>query len=376
MIGMNVSAAEKRLAMNRVIGLCVLLAMLAGAPATIAQDTPPHALHDFIATHRDDLAIVCYDPASPELGVYHNAEARFPLASLLKIAILAAHAQRVAAGAAALDDTFPVSAVDVYYLPGTDSGAYERFVEEIVAGRDELTLDELFGGMIVYSSSAIADFLLSRLDRHSLLNLYRQLDITHTDTPTSQLGLYLAMSNHETGQANPAALTRAMFWKESTRLAQKYVTDQAWREAERDYRARPNRGLPDHAVQEAFLERFGAQGTAAELTRLIAAAYSGDVLDPAAQDIMRRYLDWPLSGASPLDAHFVHFGMKNGAWPGVLSATYYTVDHGGQATALTVLLRHIPSPQWIEWLATFGQLQFELEAIRSRCGVLEQVLAD
>lgn len=59
----------------------------------------------------------------------------------------------------------------------------------------------------------------------------------------------------------------------------------------------------------------------------------------------------------------------------MLAATYYTIDHAGQATALTVLLRHIPPEQWLGWLATFGPLQFELDAIRTRCGVVQESLA-
>ncbi|SRR5690554_1083572 len=361
--------------MNRLLVICVLLAMLvASAPPLSAQDDPPRGPLDYIALHRDDLAVVCFDPLTPELGVYHNADERFPLASALKIAILAAYAEQIAAGDAALDDTYPADAIDAYYLPSSDSGAHAAFLEEIAAGSADLTLDDLLGGMIVYSSDAIADFLLAHLERRTLPALYRRLGITSTDTPISALGLYLVMSNHETGIASPDALTPATFWKDHAAFSQKYVTDPAWREEERAFRAQPLSGLPDYATHAAFLARFGSQGTAAELNALIRAAYSGDALDPAAQEIMQRYLDWPLAGRTPLDAHFAHFGMKNGAWPGVLTATYYTIDHEGQAIALTVLMRQVPPEQWMEWLTTLGELKFELEAIKTRCGVLEQSL--
>lgn len=362
--------------MNRFLGICVLLAVLfPGVPALIAQDATPEAPPEYIAHHRDDLAVVCFDPAAPEQGVYHNADERFPLAKTLKIAILAAYAERIAAGTCALDDTFPAAAIDAYFLPGSDTGAYTRFTEEIAAGRDTLTLDELLGGMIVYRADAIADFLLSRLDAQAIVELYRRLGITHTDTPLSTLGLYLVMSNHTTGAADLATLSEAAFWKDHARLAQKYLTDPVWRDEERAFRARPDGGAPDYAIQEAFLARFGAQGTAADLTALIQAAYRGEALAPGAPEVMRRYLDWPLSGETPLDAHFVHFGAKNGAWPGALAATYYTVDHTGRATALTVLLRHIPPQQWLEWLVTLGPLPIEMDAIRTGCGSLAESLA-
>ncbi|MEL7672439.1 MAG: serine hydrolase [Chloroflexota bacterium] len=362
--------------MNRILGICILLAILVGgARPLIAQDSAPCAPTQYITQHLDDLAVVCFDPATPETGVYHNADERFPLAATLKIVILAAYAERIDAGEAALDDTFPADALDAYFLPGSDTGAHALFAEEIIAGRRELTLDDLLGGLIVYSSDAVADFLLSRLDNRAIVSLYRRLGLAHTDAPFGMLGLYLVMSNHETGIADPEHLSKAAFWKEHAWLAEKYLTDAAWREAERAYRARPDSGLPDYAVQAAFLSRFGAHGTAAELTALIQAAYSGETLAPGAQEIMRRYLDWPLAGVTPLDAQFAHFGAKSGAWPGVLAATYYTIDHAGQATALTVLLRHIPPEQWLGWLATFGPLQFELDAIRTRCGVVQESLA-
>lgn len=362
--------------MKRLLSICVLLAFLiGGAPSLLAQDNPPRAPFDYIASHQDDLAVVCYNPIAPEAGVYHNADERFPLASALKITILAAYAETIAAGDVALEDTFPLDAIDAYYLPNTDSGGHASFVAEIAAKRADLTLDELLGGMIVYSSDAIADFLLARLNGDTLPALYRRLDITSTDTPFSMLGLYLVMSNHETGTTDPAALSPAEFWKAHASLAERYVTDASWRAAEREYRAKPDGGLPDYAIQAAFLDRFGTQGTAAELSALLEAAYSGDAFDPAAQEIMRRYLDWPLAGQTPLDKRFAHFGMKNGAWPGILTATYYTIDHSGQAVALTVLLRHVPPDNWIEWLTTLGGLQFELEAIKTQCGVLQQSLA-
>lgn len=361
--------------MTRFLGICVLLAMLiASAPPLTAQDNPPRAPLDYIGAHRDDLAVVCFDPLTPELGIYHNADERFPLASALKIAILAAYAERIAAGEVTLDDTYRAEAIDAYYLPSSDSGAHARFLEEIAAGRAELTLDDLLGGMIVYGSDAIADYLLAHLDRRTLPALYRRLGITATDTPFSMLGLYLVMSNHEKGSADPATLTPAAFWKEHATLAENYVTNAAWRDEERAYRAQPHGGLPDYAKQAAFLAQFGAQGTASELSTLIQAAYIGETIDPAAQEIMRRYLDWPLAGRTPLDARFAHFGMKSGAWPGVLTTTYYTIDHSGQAIALTVLLRHIPPEQWLEWLTMLGELKFELEVIKTRCGVLEQSL--
>lgn len=362
--------------MTRFLSVCVLLAMLvASALPLMAQDDLPRAPLDYIALHRDDLAVVCFDPAAPELGIYHNADERFPLASALKIAILAAYAEQIAAGEAALDDTYPVEAIDAYYLPGSDSGAHASFLEEIALGHTDLTLDELLGGMIVYGSDAIADFLLAHLDRQTLPALYRRLGISATDTPFSVLGLYLVMSNHETGVNDPATLTPAAFWREHARLAEKYVSDGAWRTEELAYRARPHSGLPDYARQAAFLAQFGMQGTAAELSTLMQAAYSGEMIDPAAQEIMRRYLDWPLAGRTPLDALFIHFGMKSGAWPGVLTTTYYTVDHSEQAIALTVLLRHIPPDHWLEWLTSLDELKFELEVIKTRCGALEQSLA-
>lgn len=363
--------------MNRILGICILLALLVpGARPLIAQDSAPCAPIDYVTRHLDDLAVVCFDPATPETGVYHNADERFPLAATLKIAILAAYAERIDAGDAALDDTYPAEAVDAYFLPGSDAGGHALFAEEIIAGRRELTLDDLLGGLIVYSSDAVADFLLARLDRPAIVSLYQRIGLLHTDTPVGTLGLYLVMSNHETGSADPGQLSKAAFWKEHAWLAEKYLTDAAWREAERAYRARPDGGLPNYAVQAAFLARFGAQGTAADLTALIQAAYSGEALAPGAQAIMRRYLDWPLAGATPLDIHFVHFGAKSGIWPGVLAATYYTIDHAGQATTLTVLLRQIPPEQWLEWLATFEPLQFELDSIRTRCSALQESLAN
>src|SRR5690606_23255172 len=192
--------------MKRLLSICVLLALLAGgAPSLQAQDDPPpsRAPFEYIALHQDDLADVSSAPLAPDAGVYHNADERCPLASALKVAILAAYAEHVAAGDAALDETYPLDAVNAYYLPNTDGGAHLSFLEEIAAERADLTLDELLGGMIVYGSDAIGDFLLARMDRETLPELYRRLAISSTDTPFSMLGLYLVMSNHETGVADP-----------------------------------------------------------------------------------------------------------------------------------------------------------------------------
>ncbi len=102
--------------MNRILGICILLAILVGgARPLIAQDSAPCAPTQYITQHLDDLAVVCFDPATPETGVYHNADERFPLAATLKIVILAAYAERIYAGEAALDDTFPAEALDATF---------------------------------------------------------------------------------------------------------------------------------------------------------------------------------------------------------------------------------------------------------------------
>ncbi|HEY2982001.1 MAG TPA: serine hydrolase [Anaerolineales bacterium] len=334
------------------------------------------AVLNYIRGHRNDVAIACLDPAEPDAGLYHNADEAYPLASTFKLVLLAAYAQEVAAGRMDPQEEIPLAELDRYYLPGTDGEAHPQFLGSLGEGRESLTLSEVADGMIIYSSNAAADYMGARLQGIDFADLYRRLGVEHTDLPFSYLGLYLFMTNHETGLYADEDITLQEARAEQQRLEKLFVTDADWRAAEIDFL----RSLSNFApleVQRAVVTKYGMAGSARDLTQIMLAAYGyNDNVPAAAQEVMRRHLEWPIRLNPENGKVFEALASKSGAWPGVLTSAWYAQPLGdGRPRVLSVLYRDLPDDFWNAWVVSFSHQKLEAGVlIRSDCSILSQAL--
>lgn len=363
---------------TRPILIVILLALLGVCLAVVVIArlfyTSQWGTKNYLRTHPEDVAIACLDPRIPEQGFYHNADEAYPLASTFKVVLLVAYAQEVAAGRLDAEEAIPFSALEAWHLPGTDGGAHPEFLKSLGEGRSTATLDEVVDGMIIYSSNAATDYLLSRLSGVDFDDLYRRLGLEETTPPFSILGLYLAMNNHERGSVKVNEIAPGTLPAAQANYEQAFITDPAWRQAELDYVANINNFAPLN-TQKWFLGVYGMGGSARDLAKVMLAAYGHtDALSPEAQAVMRRHLEWPLRMNPENVSDFKVLATKGGAWPAVLTSAWYAETLEGEPRVLVVLYANVRDDYWNTWLVSFAHQEFEAEILKQAdCSVFAEI---
>lgn len=341
----------------------ILLAAIGFVSVSYFRYTSESAVLNYIAGHSGDVALACLDPADPQAGLYHRAEEPFPLASTFKLVLLAAYADQVAAGRLDPRESVSVAKLEAYYLPETDGGAHAEFLNSLDEGAQSVTLSQAADAMIVYSSNAAADYLYSRIRDADFTELYRRLELENTDLPFTYLGLYLFMSNHETGVYAQEEITLAQVRAEQSRLEGLFVNDLAWREAELAF-LRNQANFAPVPIQKEVLNQFGMQGSPRDLSRIMLAAYGYNPAIPdAMQTVMRQHLEWP-NRIDPQNAEtFKVLATKSGAWPSVLTSAWYAETLDQDRRVLAVLYRNMPDDFWNAWLVSFSQQVLESKVL-------------
>lgn len=374
----------RRYTVTLVVSLSLLLFSAVTATAQDLEGATQPVV-DFIAANPDKLAVVC-GVAGADPSVVHNADEQLPVASSIKIFTLLELARQADAGQLDLTESIDLDAVNAYWLPGTDAGAQQQWLASLGEEAETATLTEIADGMIRFSSNANADFLLAALGSDGFETLYADLGLENTDVPSSLLGLFLVMNNHETGPAQAADLDAATFAAESERLALRYLEDQAWVEEVLTYLTEyQNTVLADEAAilpeverQAAFFAEFGPQSSATDLYIAIEGIYGDTYLDESARSFMRNLLDWPMD--QPANAAiFENLATKGGSLSGILSSAWYAQALESDAQVLTVIYSDVPSELWLEWIGNFVFQIFEVRAlglVGEDCGVFEAALAD
>lgn len=361
-------------------GLFILLILCVLGTAMVGYSniryTSQNAVLRYISEHKGDIAVACFDPSNPQAGFYHNEAEAYPLASTFKILLLLGYAEQVEAGLLDPGDQIPLDALEAYHMPGTDGGAHPEFLKSLGEERESASLSEVVDGMMTFSSNAAADYVLSRLDGVNWDKLYSRLGLEQTSPPHSYLGLYLYISNHDTGTYDLIPLSPEETLAEQTRLEQLFVNDLEWRDAELKYLANFT-NQPGIEVQKAVTSDFGARASANDLSKMMLAAFGySDVLSPETQAIIRQHLEWPMQRNPDNAKTFKTLAVKNGAWPAVLTAAWYAEPLDADPRVLVVMYRNMPDDFWNAWLSSFSQQMLEVNVLTSaNCGLYADALA-
>ncbi|MCX6082428.1 MAG: serine hydrolase [Chloroflexi bacterium] len=350
------------------------ITILAFLVTSSVRYTSPTAVFQYIKTHPRDVAIVCLDPSKPQLGYFLNANEPFPLASTYKLVLLSAYANEVALGGLDPKETLPISELEKYYLPGTDGGAHLEFIKSLGTSRTSVNLDEVVDAMSTFGSNAATDYLISRLKKTDFPNLFKRLGLTQTSQPTSFLGLYLFINNHETGLYAEEQLSPEEIRAEQSRLADLFVNDPDWRKTEIEFITKPTNAAPLF-VQKQVVSSFGVNGSANDISRILLAVYgNSSVFSSQEQTIMRNHLEWPMRHNPEKTKDFKVLASASGAWPAVLTSAWFAQTQNANARVLVVLYRNIPDDFWNTWISTFSHQQFENQVLSSSdCSLFHQV---
>ncbi|MER7015994.1 serine hydrolase [Saccharopolyspora sp. NPDC000359] len=312
------------------------------APRALAQPAPPDLATPegwltWINAHRDGLGLVLDDGRGNRL--LHRPHAAQPLASAVKVVHLAAYSSAVAEGR--LDPSEPVRVGDWerYYVP-TDGFAHVTALEHLGIGTDStglraadpehrVRLDDMVSAMIMFSDSAVPDFLRNRLGEAALhaaaaAGGWERLDIR------SMCAEYLFLLPEFAPPAQlPTPARRAWGYQ----VERRFSADANLREQVLDRLLRG--GLPPYPQQITWADRT-MSATAAQLAALHR-AIATDELPPEAAAVARGHLERPLSGQLPPGV--VGIGVKGGSLPGVLTSGL-TIRRSDGSTAFGALLAH------------------------------------
>jgi hypothetical protein len=308
----------------------------------------------FLAEHRESISLVVLPPDGTTSLVSVNPDVPRPLASTIKILVLAEYARRVDEGALDPDERVRIDAIEAFHLPGTDGGAREAIEtlwesEGLVDEDDRVALDDVVRSMIHQSGNAATDYLLWRFGREAIDTLPATLGLERSDAPCPISGSLLAWVLSDEPPEDPDALCNAA-WQMAERLA----GDASFREAHRE-------GALD-GISLSEQARFSATtraGTAAEYAGLTTRIARGELISEAASQRMAEILSWPMANA-PIRREFDAFGTKGGSLPGVLTSASFATPKGEEsAVGLALFMEDVPIGAWLHFVSSFVHQDFE-----------------
>ena len=369
--------------------LALLAALAAPAGAGVLGDPTTHEqVRRYLGRHAADVALVCYtvqpdgtvDVSDPSL--LHNPDLPMPLASTIKIVLLAGYARDVVAGR--LDPEQPVTLADWerFYLPTSDGGAHPAALAELGIAADEygfaldpaaaVPLRALVRAMIAHSDNAAADWVLERIGDDGWDATVAEGGLAAQGRQLPIIGLFLAWGNHERPQPSPAEVARftadrEALGAEAARLAAAFQEPE-WRSAEFAWLLAG--GSRSTLWSEAKLaDALAPRGTARDYARMLAGVVTGTFISPAVSQLMREVLEWPMADAGVAEV-FEALGAKGGSLSGVLTDATYAVprvgDFAARARVCVLFMRRMPMLAWLSMTATGAEQQLQLGLLGSR----------
>ena len=379
-----------------VVAVAGMVLLSAGAVFLLVRSRQAkYTLADYIRTHPDSTAVVVYsvdsngEPVEQNDAILLNADTPLILASTVKIVVLAAYADAVAAGELDPNEEVTVADWEKYHVPFTDAGAHAKGLRSLGLKADghgfardpaaTVTLADLARLMIHHSGNAATDYLIVRLGPERMSAVLREMRL-HEHSPIDLLlGSTLLAVNHEDPTYDLEKLRAVVSSARSgdtsalDDLAELYLHDEAWRRAQIEHMDLVRQATPAdmQAVWDFQSEvaRTLPAGTATDYARTLAAISSGRLLSDGASAIMRELLesvpsDWPLR----LLFHDVH-GAKDGVTAGVLTiASYSTPKRGplaGQTRVVVILVNGLPLQEWSTQMAYSGLYLLQTDLARA-----------
>lgn len=302
-------------------------------------------LLDFIDANRSHVSLVAYRPSDPDAAILLNPDIPRPLASTIKILVLAGYAEAVDEGRWSADERVPLAAVEAFHLPRTDGGAHARAAEIYrergwLDGSGSVSLRDIVWAMMTVSDNAATDYLLHRLGRENAGSLPGRFAAGDSDSPMPIGGVFLSWSGAVDEPLADAA------WE----LADRLHGDPGFRARRRNDPVTTRLTLRDQAQ---LAETRFPRGTARDYASLMERVRGGELVSAAASATMRAFLEWPMENER-IRGEFTAFGTKGGALPGVLTeATYAAPRDGAPAGVAVLFFDELPLAVWFTLIDSY-----------------------
>ncbi len=284
---------------------------------------------DHLADNKENSAIKLM--RNGESFVEMNTDKMMPLASTVKIIIAIEYAEQAAAGRVNPDELIPVAELDKYFVPNTDGGAHTAWLRTI--GRDEVSIQNIAQGMILYSSNANTEWLSNKL---GLIQVNNRLDSLgmKDHSPIYNLASSLFVSKELFPQLKGKELISAL----RNLSDQEYIsaTEIIHGKLDKDLTYKEHVGDLSMEVQRVWSDRLVASTVSnyAELMRKINSRkyFSKEVhayLNPCLEGLMQNPSN---------QAWLQHAGKKGGSTAFVLTEALYATDKKGNTTEIAYFM--------------------------------------
>lgn len=302
-------------------------------------------LLDFIDANRSHVSLVAYRLSDPDAAIRLNPDAPRPLASTIKILVLAGYAEAVDQRRWSAGERVPLADIEAFWLPRTDGGAHERAVEIYrergwLDASGSVSLRDVAWAMMTVSDNAATDYLLHRLGREDAGSFPRRFAADNADPPMPVGGIFLSWSDAVDGPLADAA------WE----LADRLDGDPGFRARRRSDPVTIRLTLREQAhLAETRFPRGTARGYASLMERIS----RGELISAAASATMREFLEWPMENER-IRREFTAFGTKGGALPGVLTEATYAAPRDGAPTGVAALFfDELPLAVWLTLIDSY-----------------------
>lgn len=314
------------------------------------------------------VGLAAYRAGEKEAGVFLNAAAPMPLASVVKVVHLVAYAEAAAAGELSPTETVPLADLDRFYLPTLDLRAHSDAVdalqeEGLVFGEPPAALlDEVAGMMIEFSSNAATDYMHMKLGQERIEETAQRLGLGSQTAPCPFAGQFLAMANHTRPQVdgrtavNAYVADPAFYGEDVMQLTAAFSEDETFHEEAIAWRRQTRR--PTGFTQRLFSEQLNAQGTAVEYADLMLRLAQNGLRSPESSFIARRHLEWPMRFPEN-QALFSNVAYKGGSLPGILTTVYYAYPLGStQPVVVALFYRDLHNTTYRQWRRSLAHDEF------------------
>ncbi|WP_135229477.1 serine hydrolase [Deinococcus fonticola] len=318
---------------------------------TLAQSPDPlEPILTFARTQPGDLAIsvaTVLPDGTLKPALRWNDTQAMPLASSMKVVVLAAYARAVSAGKLNPDTPVKVADWEAYYLPGTDGGAHAESLKTLGIGTDQqgrattpektVPLDTLARFMIETSDNAATDLILSRLGKEAVPATIRALGLKQQEDIGPVSGLFGNWDKAGAAYLKAApAQRRALDWQRGEAVRR----DPALRQPPATEAPASDAAI---ALAVQLQNQTPPRGSTADYAALMGRVLSGEGFHAAELALMRRHLGWPmrvnLANAQVYNALYAKGGSLGA---GVLTNNLALDIKGGPRVVYSIFLRNIP----------------------------------